>query len=142
MQSMSSRSSVDLSRRQLLAGAGAGAAALLLEGTGLRAQSPPSKAIVFSRTTVVTVDGVQDDVALVVEGDKISAIGASDTILAAYANADVYDGRGKALVPGLINCHAHLAATLERGFNEDLGSPTPRDSPSGRAACCKATKAH
>jgi cytosine/adenosine deaminase-related metal-dependent hydrolase len=35
----------------------------------------------------------------------------------------VYDGRGKALVPGLVNCHAHLAATIGRGFNEDFGFP-------------------
>jgi cytosine/adenosine deaminase-related metal-dependent hydrolase len=123
MHSMSSRSSVELSRRQLLAGAGAGAAALFLEGSGLQAQTAAAKAIVFSRTTVVTVDGAQDDVALVVEGDKIAAIGPSDTVLAKYANAEIYDGRGKALVPGLINCHAHLAATLERGFNEDFGFP-------------------
>src|SRR4029077_21209238 len=34
-----------------------------------------------------------------------------------------YDGRGKALFPGLINCHAHLTATLQRGFNEDFGFP-------------------
>jgi len=27
------------------------------------------------------------------------------------------------LLPGLINCHAHLAATLARGFNEDFGFP-------------------
>jgi cytosine/adenosine deaminase-related metal-dependent hydrolase len=33
------------------------------------------------------------------------------------------DGRGKAILPGLINCHAHLAATLARGFNEDFGFP-------------------
>ena len=26
-------------------------------------------------------------------------------------------------LPGLINCHAHLAATLARGFNEDFGFP-------------------
>ena len=45
------------------------------------------------------------------------------TILKTYPNADVYDGRGKALFPGLINCHAHLAATLARGFNEDFGFP-------------------
>jgi cytosine/adenosine deaminase-related metal-dependent hydrolase len=44
-------------------------------------------------------------------------------VLRTYPNADVYDGRGKALFPGLINCHAHLAATLERGFNEDFGFP-------------------
>jgi 5-methylthioadenosine/S-adenosylhomocysteine deaminase len=114
---------VKSTRRELLAGAGAGAAALLLDRSGLAAQAPASRAIVFSHTTVVTVDAVQDDVALAVQGDKIAAIGATDAILANYRGAEVYDGRGKALVPGLINCHAHLAATLARGFNEDFGFP-------------------
>ena len=61
--------------------------------------------------------------ALAVEGDKIAAIGPTDEILKHIRSADVYDGRGKAIFPGLINCHAHLAATLERGFNEDFGFP-------------------
>ena len=119
--SQSPRSSVNVSRRQLLAGAGA--AALLLEQSGVQAQATPSKTVVFAHTTVVNVDAVQDDVALAVDGDKIVAIGPTDTILETYPNAEVYDGRGKALLPGLINCHAHLAATLARGFNEDFGFP-------------------
>jgi cytosine/adenosine deaminase-related metal-dependent hydrolase len=113
----------NLSRRELLTGAGVGAAALLLEQGGLRAQTPSNTTVVFSHTTVVTVDAVQDDVALAVEGDKIAAIGPTDQILRTYPRAEVYDGRSKALFPGLINCHAHLAATLERGFNEDFGFP-------------------
>src|SRR5436190_3600727 len=112
-----------ISRRRLLTGAGAGAAAILLEERGLQAQPAPGRAVVFSQTTVVTVDAVHDDVALAVEGDTIHAIGPTDAILANYRGADVYDGRGKALLPGLINCHAHLAATLARGFNEDFGFP-------------------
>jgi 5-methylthioadenosine/S-adenosylhomocysteine deaminase len=111
-----------LSRRQLLAGTGAGAAALLFEQSGLQAQ-PSSTTVVFSHTTVVTVDAVQNDVALAVEGDRIAAIGPTDRILERYPRADVYDGRGKALFPGLINCHAHMAAVLARGFNEDFGFP-------------------
>jgi len=117
-----SDSSLRLNRRQLLLGAGASAAAMLADARTVHAQTPP-KAIVFSHTTVVAVDAVQDDVALAVEGDKIAAIGPTDQILKSYPNADVYDGRGKALFPGLVNCHAHLAATLERGFNEDFGFP-------------------
>ena len=66
---------------------------------------------------------MQDDVALAVDGDRIAAIGPTDAILKQYPNADVYDGRGKALFPGLVNCHAHLGATLARGFNEDFGFP-------------------
>src|SRR5436190_7455668 len=115
------RTSVNISRRELLAGAGA--AALLLEQGGVQAQPTPRRTVVFARTTVVNVDAVQDEVALAVEGDKIAAIGPTSSILEAYPNAEVYDGRGKALFPGLINCHAHLAATLARGFNEDFGFP-------------------
>jgi cytosine/adenosine deaminase-related metal-dependent hydrolase len=113
----------NISRRELLAGAGAGAAALLLEQRGIQAQPSSSRTVVFAHTTVVNVDAVQDDVALAVEGDTIVAIGATDAVLRAYRNADIYDGRGKALFPGLINCHAHMAAVLARGFNEDFGFP-------------------
>jgi 5-methylthioadenosine/S-adenosylhomocysteine deaminase len=114
---------VNITRRQLLSGAGAGAAALLLEQTGVQGQPAARKTVVFSHTTVVTANAVRDDVALVVSGETIAAIGPTDDVLKTYPNADIYDGRGKALFPGLINCHAHLAATLERGFNEDFGFP-------------------
>ena len=121
----SPRGSVDLGRRQLLVGAGAGAAALLLERSGVRAQAqaPSSRTVVFSHTTVVDANAVRDDVALAVEGDTIAAIGPTDEVLQAYPRAEVYVGRGKALFPGLLNCHAHMAAVLARGFNEDFGFP-------------------
>ena len=112
-----------ITRRQLLAGAGSGAAALLVQQRTPRAQSPSGRTVVFSHTTVVNADAVQDDVALAVQGNRIAAIGPTDQVLNIYPDADVYEGRGKALVPGLVNCHAHLAATLARGFNEDFGFP-------------------
>ena len=34
------------------------------------------------------------------------------------------DGRGKAVFPGLINCHAHLVLTAGRGVQEDFGFPS------------------
>jgi 5-methylthioadenosine/S-adenosylhomocysteine deaminase len=120
------RSSINFSRRQLLAGAGAGAAALFLDQSGVRAQAIPSRTVVFSHTTVVTGDADRpalSDVALAVNGGTIVAIGPTDPIFEMYPQAEIYDGRGKALLPGLINCHAHLAATLSRGFNEDFGFP-------------------
>lgn len=117
-----------LSRRELLAGAGAGAAALLLDPPRLGAQPAP-RAIVFRNTTVVNPDLVQNDVALAVVGGRIAAIGPTDQILKNYPNADVYDGRNKAIFPGLINCHAHLTATLQRGFNEDFGFPNSAKLP-------------
>ena len=65
----------DLTRRQLLAGAGAGAAACCSIRTALRAQPRHERAIVFTHTTVVNPDTVQNDVALAVAGDRIAAIG-------------------------------------------------------------------
>src|SRR5262245_28750006 len=99
-----------ISRRELLTGAGASAATFLLDRGGVQAQPGAARPIVFSHTTVVTVDATRDDVALAVAGDRIAAIGPTDAILQTYRNAEIYDGRGKALFPGLINCHAHLAA--------------------------------
>jgi len=79
---------------------------------------------VFTHTSVfVTADQVHDDIGLAIAGGKIAAMGPSDEILQRYPGADVYDGRGKAILPGLINCHAHLTAAIERGFNEDFGFP-------------------
>jgi 5-methylthioadenosine/S-adenosylhomocysteine deaminase len=117
-----------LNRRQLLASAGGSSAALLLAQNGAQAQAQPgaasARATVFVHTTVfVTADQVHDDVGLAIAGGKIAAMGPSDDILRQYPGADVYDGRGKAILPGLINCHAHLTATIERGFNEDFGFP-------------------
>ena len=117
------KKALNISRRRLLAGAGASAAALLADRAGLEAQAPPGRTVVFTHTTVLNADVVQDDVALAVDGDRIVAIGPTDSVLEKYPRADVYDGRGKALLPGLINCHMHLAATLQRGFNEDFGFP-------------------
>ena len=115
--------SSDLTRRELIAGAGAGAAALLLKAGDVQAQPTPRRTVMFANTTVVTADAVRDEVALAVDGDRIAAIGPTDQLLKAYPGAEVYNGRGKALFPGLINCHAHLAQTLGRGFNEDFGFP-------------------
>jgi 5-methylthioadenosine/S-adenosylhomocysteine deaminase len=115
--------SIDLSRRELLAGAAAGAAALMLDPQRAEAQSAAGRAVVFTNVSVINVDSVQDDVALAVQGDRIAAIGPNESVLKQYPNADVYNGRGKAIVAGLINCHAHLGATLQRGFNEDFGFP-------------------
>lgn len=113
----------NVNRRQLLAGAGAGigSAALLLQQGSVQAQG--SRPVVFAHITVANPDAVQDDVALAVMDGKIAAIGPTDATLRKFPNAEIYDGRGKAILPGLINCHAHLRETMGRGFNEDFGFP-------------------
>ena len=124
----SPRGSAAISRRELLAGAGAGAAALFLEKGGIHAQTPSAQApsgrpVVFTHTSVVNPDSTREDVALAVQGNTIAAIGPTDEVLKQYPNADVYDGRNKAILPGLVNCHMHMSAVLSRGFNEDFGFP-------------------
>src|SRR5688500_16061806 len=93
----SPRSSTAISRRELLAGASAGAAALFLEPGAAQAQPAPGRTVVFTNTTVVTVDAAQHDVALAVDGATIAAIGPTDQVLKRFPQAEVYDGRGKAL---------------------------------------------
>ena len=128
-----------ISRRELLAGAGAGAAALLLDQRGVQAQPTPSKTVVFSHTTVVTVDAVQDDVALAVEGDRIAAIGPTDTILKTYPQRRGLRRTRQGAVPG-----PHQLSRASRGdprarFQRGLRIPQLRapgrpaqQSPSGR----------
>jgi imidazolonepropionase-like amidohydrolase len=53
---------------------------------------------------------------VLIEGDRIRAIGAG---LEPPAGAERYDFPGASILPGLIDCHVHLA---------DVGSPDPRDS--------------
>jgi 5-methylthioadenosine/S-adenosylhomocysteine deaminase len=113
-----------ISRRQLLGGAAMlGASTLIAKGV----QAATAEATtIFTNTTVVTNDSnwtMLTDVALAVQNGIIVDIGPTDPIVARYPGAELYDGRGKALMPGLMNCHAHLTATLERGFNEDFGFP-------------------
>ena len=83
-------------------------------------------ATVFTNTTIVTVGPggtVLYDAALAVEGDRIAAVGPSAEVERDFPNAEVVMGRGKARFPGLINCHAHLSATINRGITEDFGFP-------------------
>jgi 5-methylthioadenosine/S-adenosylhomocysteine deaminase len=74
-------------------------------------------------TTIVTADdtcAVQYDAAIVVEADRIAAIGPTAELLARYPTAERIDGRGKAVMPGFANTHTHLVMTLARGIYEDL----------------------
>ncbi|MCY4400354.1 MAG: amidohydrolase family protein [Gemmatimonadetes bacterium] len=120
----------DLTRREWLATAGIGTAALLPNHSRPGTEAPTATTpdaqpgtVVFANTTVANPDAVRNDVALAVEGDRIAAIGPTDEVREQYRQAEVYDGRGKALFPGLINCHAHMRAVVARGFNEDFGFP-------------------
>jgi cytosine/adenosine deaminase-related metal-dependent hydrolase len=81
---------------------------------------------VIRNTTIVTGDAVRTihhDATLVIDGDRIAALDPTNRA-AVPAGADVVDGRGKALFPGLSNCHTHLHLTHSRGIQEDFGFPS------------------
>jgi cytosine/adenosine deaminase-related metal-dependent hydrolase len=105
-----------LNRRRLLA-----SASLLPLTADLQSQT--SLATLFTHATIVTPTVVLEDAALAIQADRISAIGPTPQLLAQFPSAQIIEARGKALLPGLINCHAHLEATIARGFNEDFGFP-------------------
>ena len=83
--------------------------------------------IAIRNTTVVTSDPartVHHHATIVVDGDRIVAIGSTDDIDRRFPNAERVDGRGKAVFPGLVNCHTHLWFTVARGIQEDFGFPS------------------
>lgn len=111
-----------LNRREMLAAAGIGAAAFAASAPAMAAGGS-QRPILFTHIGILIGDRVREDAALLVVGDRIAAIDGTDALRAAHPDAEIHDGRGKVLLPGLVNCHAHLSATIARGFNEDFGFP-------------------
>ena len=126
MHNDSTRSaSSTISRRKFLKGTAAAIGASALNTPFAAAQSNAGT-VIFTNTTVVTNDAERRtlrNVALAVADGVIAAIGDNEEVIAQFPGAEIYAGERKALLPGLINCHAHLAATIAKGFNEDFGFP-------------------
>ena len=57
------------------------------------------------------------------DGNRIAAVGPNDAILARFPDAEQIDGRGKAVFPGLANCHTHLCRVVGRSMSEDSNAP-------------------
>jgi 5-methylthioadenosine/S-adenosylhomocysteine deaminase len=58
--------------------------------------------------------------AVAVHGDSIVAVGTAEDIAREYSANEIFDCRGKILMPGLINAHTHVPMTLLRGLADDL----------------------
>ncbi|MEM6738570.1 MAG: amidohydrolase family protein [Pseudomonadota bacterium] len=62
----------------------------------------------------IAADGrpeIQDNAALLIEGDTIRAIGPAADFRRAYPEAAEQGGRGRVVIPGLINAHHHVGLT-------------------------------
>ena len=57
---------------------------------------------------------------ILIEADRIGAIGSRTTLLARNPEAEVVDCRGSIVIPGLINTHTHLFQTLLKGLGDDM----------------------
>ncbi len=61
-----------------------------------------------------------EDMAVLIEGDRISAVLPRADAVARYANADRIELPRHVLLPGFINMHTHSAMSLLRGYADDL----------------------
>lgn len=72
--------------------------------------------ILFRNVTAVTMDPdrpVIQNACVAVEGTQIASVGQEHP----RGEFDrVIDGQGKALLPGLVNCHTHVPMALLRGY--------------------------
>ncbi len=71
---------------------------------------PVSSTVAISHVTVIDATGSpsQPDMTVVIEGDRITALGRSDRV-SVPGNARIVDASGKFLIPGLWDMHAHIA---------------------------------
>lgn len=78
--------------------------------------------VLFHDAVIVTSDddgSVVDRGWVLVEGNRIAAVGAGDPPPAARRADTVIDVAGHALMPGMVNGHTHLFQTFFRGLGDD-----------------------
>jgi 5-methylthioadenosine/S-adenosylhomocysteine deaminase len=79
--------------------------------------------VLLTNGLVVTMNALGTVVsrgAVAIQGRDIVAVGPADEILAAWQGSEVLDCGGAAILPGLINTHAHAPMSLLRGLADDL----------------------
>src|SRR6185503_10727745 len=84
------------------------------------AEKPVQSPVTPSEPVAVVIDGAQvwdgtgapsvPDTVVVIKGDRIDAIGPRGSVTVP-ANARTVDGKGKTIIPGLINMHGHVGMT-------------------------------
>lgn len=74
---------------------------------------------IFENTTILTMNEsreVKENASLLIEGSRIAQIGSPQDLRSQNPEAKFIDGRGKVLLPGLINSHTHISMSLQKGI--------------------------
>jgi predicted amidohydrolase YtcJ len=82
--------------------------------------------VAFTGGRVLTMDPAQAGSVVVVDGDRIVAVGGRD-LVAAHPDVDVVDLAGAILVPGFIDAHNHLSVAALHPRWRDVAGITDRD---------------
>jgi 5-methylthioadenosine/S-adenosylhomocysteine deaminase len=78
--------------------------------------------LLITDALVITCDDaarILDRAAVAVSGDRIAALGSTETLARDFPSHQRMDGRGLAIFPGFINAHTHTILTSLRGTVED-----------------------
>ena len=65
-----------------------------------------------------------EDGAVVIDGEKIVAVGDGPSLKEKYKDAEFVDAKGGVIMPGLINAHTHIYSGLARGLAIEGNNPT------------------
>ncbi len=65
-------------------------------------------------------EGVREDAALAVKGNRVVEVGPATELSSRYRAGRTLDASNKIVLPGLINAHTHASATLFRGYASDV----------------------
>lgn len=79
--------------------------------------------MLFINATIVTMNPAREIVtggALLIEGNRIKAIGKVDELRRQYQGDEIIDVGGRLMIPGLIDTHVHVAQALIRGCADDM----------------------
>lgn len=79
--------------------------------------------MLFTNATIITMNPAREiitDAALLVEGDRIKALGKAAEMRRLYQGDEIIDVGGKLIIPGLIDTHVHVAQALLRGCADDM----------------------
>ena len=74
--------------------------------------------MLIENTVIVTMNPLRDvltNAGVAISGERIIAVGQTDELRAQYPQAERIDGRGKVVLPGLINSHTHISMSLQKG---------------------------